>query len=219
MPIILHKEKGRIVAVGMGGFLNPPGHPTHNLSVETELNRRAENRCRMSLEAAVDCYWLDDATKAKAAKALAKWKRLPLHAPEVKQWTLQVLGYFAHCYNDTPTDPEGWSAGRLTIDHTRSPMEHPERHAGVNLIRRFYPEYTLTIDDWAGAYWGKKDEEGEEVDDLCVLCGGPCDNDDPDYRVCSECDKYRLCDTCGEETLIEELDENHNCPECAAKAE
>lgn len=88
--------------------------------METELNRRAENHCRMSLEAAVDYYWLDDATKTKAAKALDKWKRLPLHAPEVKQWTLQVLGYFAHCYNDQPENPEGWSAGQLIIDHERS---------------------------------------------------------------------------------------------------
>lgn len=50
-------------------------------------------------------------------------------------------------------------------------MEYPKRHTGVNLIHRFYPEYTPTIDDWAGAYWGKKDEEGEGVDDLCVLPG------------------------------------------------
>ena len=49
MPIILHKETGRIVHKGAGGFLNPPGHPTHTLSVETELNRRPEKRCRMSL--------------------------------------------------------------------------------------------------------------------------------------------------------------------------
>jgi len=153
MPIVLHKEKGRIVAVGMGGFLSPPGHPTHNLSVETELNRRAENRGGMSLEAAINCDWLDDTTKAKAAEALAKWKRLPLHASEVKTWILQVLGYFAHCYNDQPENPEGWSAGQLIIDHKRSPLNHPERHAGVNLIRRFYPEYTPTIDDFAAAEW------------------------------------------------------------------
>lgn len=223
MPIVLHKETGRIVREGMGGFLNPPGHPAHTLSVETELNRRAENRARMSLEAALECSWLADSTKAQARMALDKWRlqeQPPLHAPEVKQWIWQVLGYFRHCYNDTPADPEGWSAGRLTIDATRSPMEHPERSAGVNLIRRFYPDYTPTAEDFASAYWGRdhrEDAKSTESDDRCILCGGECDSDDPDYRVCSECDAYRLCDTCGEETLIEELDENHNCPECAGK--
>jgi len=157
MPTIQHKERGRIVAVGMGGFLSPPGHPTHNLSVETELNRRPENRGHMSLEAAVDCDWLADSAKAQARMALDKWRlqdRPPLHAPEVRNWIWQVLGYFRNCYNDNPADPEGWHARNLTIDSARSPMEHPERHAGVNLIRRFYPEYTPTCDDFASAYWG-----------------------------------------------------------------
>jgi len=218
VPIILHKEKGQIVHEGVGGFLNPPGHPTHTLSVETELNHRAENRSRMSLEAALECSWLDDAIKAQARMALDKWRlqdQLPLHAPKVRNWIWQVLGYFRHCYNDTPTDPKGWEAGRLTIDANRSPMEHPERHAGVNLIRRFYPEYTPTADDFASAYW---DRDHREDTDHCVLCGEKCDSDDPDYCVCSKCDAYRACDTCSAETLIEDLDENHNCPECAGKA-
>lgn len=158
MPVILHKEKGRIVAVGMGGFLNPPGHPMHTLSVETELNHRRENRARMSLEAALECSWLADSIKAQARMALDKWRlqdQPPLHSPKVRAWIGQVLGYFAHCYNDDPANLEGWSAGRLTIDAARSPMEHSERSAGVHHIRRFYPEYTPTVDDWASAHWGR----------------------------------------------------------------
>ena len=62
----MKKDKGKIVMRGMGGFLCPPDHPMHKQSVETDLRRRPENRGWMSLEAAVDCEYLDNATRLAA---------------------------------------------------------------------------------------------------------------------------------------------------------
>jgi hypothetical protein len=33
-------------------------------------------------------------------------------------------------------------------------MNKPEDHAGVNLIRRYYPEYVPTQEDFDNAKWG-----------------------------------------------------------------
>lgn len=150
------KEKGRIVMEGMGGFLCPPTHPMHTQSVETDLRRRPDNRGRESLEYAVDDDSLDDATRAAARTVLNSWKRPPLDSPEVREWILQVLGYFRNSYNFSG-DEEGWRADRLTI-RSVDPLENAGHHAGVHLIWRYYPEYTPSANDFAQAYWGKKPE-------------------------------------------------------------
>jgi hypothetical protein len=31
-----------------------------------------------------------------------------------------------------------------------------ERHAGVNCIRKFYPDFVPTPEEWADAQWGSK---------------------------------------------------------------
>jgi hypothetical protein len=144
-------EKGKIVKTGMGGFLNPPTHPEHDWSVQTDLRRRPENRGSMCLSSAVDCEWLDPATRAAARRRLDTWQRPALES--VRDWVLQVLGYFRNCYNLTETDD--WSVGGLTIADA-DPMLNADNHAGVHLIRKYYPEYMPTADDFAGAYWGSK---------------------------------------------------------------
>jgi hypothetical protein len=130
-------ERGRIVAEGMGGFLCPPTHPMHTHSVELDLRKRPEHRGSMSLEAAVDAEWLDDVTRNAARAMLAKWERPALDSAEVQDWIAQVLGYF----------------------NLRTGGEHSDdEHAGVLLIRRYYPEFVPTEADYARAYWGKKPE-------------------------------------------------------------
>jgi hypothetical protein len=154
------KERGRIVQSGMGGFLNPPGHPEHTQSVETDLHRRPENRGGMSLSAAVACDWLDDATRAAARTILKTWEanKPALNNPEVQEWVRQVLGYFRGCYRNPEAGAEEWNAGKLTIDQKRNPLDKPEDHTGVNLIREFYPEFVPTAEQFGEAYWGKKPE-------------------------------------------------------------
>ena len=157
-------EKGKIVRHGTGGFLCPPGHPMHDHCIETNLRRRPENRGGMSLEAAVTCEWLDDATQAAARTVLAIWERtkLPLTDKTVVDWIRQVLGYFKGCYNfrfnseDKTWDEAGWHAGNLTIDSDLDPMDHLDHHAGVRCIRKYYPDYQPERLDFLRAYWGKK---------------------------------------------------------------
>ena len=151
---------GRIVAEGMGGFLCPPGHPAHEQSVETDLRRQPEKRGYMSLKAAVDCEWLDNATQNDARDLLTKWQmqdRLPIDAPDVQEWVLQVLGYFHNCYNLRDSSiAENWHVANLTIDIRINPLIHTDCHAGVHLIRSYYSEFVPTAEHFANAYWGQK---------------------------------------------------------------
>ena len=153
-----NKEKGLIVHPGMGGFLNPPTHPEHDWHVETDLRRRPENRGGMSLSAAVDATWLDPATRAEAKKLLKSWQPPSPSSPEITDWRQQVLGYFRGCYRN-PGSPDGeWNASNLVIDQNRDPIANADDHAGVHLIREFYPDYVPTEDNFGGAYWGSKPE-------------------------------------------------------------
>jgi hypothetical protein len=158
------QDKGRIVHEGMGGFLCPPTHPMHTASVETDLRRKPANRGRMSLEAAVESTSLDAATRAVARTILNTWERQkpPLDSAEVREWILQVLGYFRGCFNWTPDVEGGWHAANLTIDREHDPLKHADCHAGVHLIRKYYPAYQPTAADFAGAYWGQKPEARSE---------------------------------------------------------
>jgi len=150
------KASGRIVSGGMGAFLNPPTHPEHFRHVETDLRRKPENRGMMSLSAAVDAEWLSDAVRSAARVELRQWDPLPLSHPDVQEWIEQVLGYFKGCYRGPGDEPGGWHAGKLVIAPGRDPLANPADHAGVNLIRKYYPDYVPTREDFAGAHWGSK---------------------------------------------------------------
>jgi hypothetical protein len=146
------KERGRVVLSGMGGFLNPPTHPEHTHSVET--GRRSNPDCCMSLTSAVESEWLDDGTRLAAKTLLDSWKRPAIESPEVQDWILQVLGYFRNCYKGDGPEPECWHAGKLRIINPNTEALPSEIHAGVHLIRQYYPEYQPTRADFEAAYWG-----------------------------------------------------------------
>ncbi len=152
------KEKGRVSnRSGMGGFLNPPGHPEHNSHVETDLRRRKCNRGGMSLGAAVDCEWLDDATRNHARRILDRWEAPPIGSPEIVDWVSQMLGYFRTMYrNPEATGECAWHVSDMIVDPKRDPLANADDHAGVHFIRGYYPDYMPTADDFAGAYWGTK---------------------------------------------------------------
>jgi hypothetical protein len=152
-------EKGRIVNPGMGGFLNPPTHPEHDWHVETDLRRRPENRGGMSLTGAVESTWLDSSTRSEAKKLLKSWKPPPINSPEIVDWRQQVLGYFRSMYRN-PNAPknEQWNASVMIADRDRDPIANADEHAGVHFIRKFYPDYVPTEEDFGGAYWGSRPE-------------------------------------------------------------
>jgi hypothetical protein len=157
---------GRVVTDGrgMGGFLCPPEHPCHVARVETELRRMPENRGGMSLEFAATCEWVGGAARGAAKRLLREWseKRPPLSREDVRDWTREVLGYFRGCYKACGdvacTDDKCWHAPALVIASDRDPMQFVELHAGVRAIRRYYPEFAPTAEDFAAAYWGAKPE-------------------------------------------------------------
>jgi hypothetical protein len=158
-------EKGKIVKEGMGGFLCPPGHPMHEYSVQTDLRRRPENRTSMSLDYATESPMLDADTRAAARTLLATWEvnKPPLKSAAVKNWIRQVLGYFKGCFNFQPENESGWHAGNLTIDSDVDPLEHADCHAGVHLIRKYYPDYQPARLDFLRAYWGTKPGKKEKA--------------------------------------------------------
>jgi hypothetical protein len=154
-----------VVSGGMGGFLNPPQHPEHTMHVETDLNRSRNNRGSMSLSYAVECDYIDPAIRARVRCILSQWEAPPLESPAVQDWIRQVLGYFKGCYRNTKA-PEGqqWNADKLVVNNLIDPLwisqesgrPFADDHAGVNLIRKFYPEFVPTVAHFATAYWGKK---------------------------------------------------------------
>jgi len=158
------KSKAKIDrSSGCGGFLNPPTHPEHTISVATYDARGRSDGC-MSLTSAKDCDYIDPSVAAQAARILAEWERPSLESVEVREWIAQVLGYFANCYrNPDRSGHEQWYASHLLIAR-RDPIEHASDHAGVYLIRHFYPEYVPTREDFAGAYWGTKPDPSPKGD-------------------------------------------------------
>lgn len=155
MTTTVTTEKGRIVSGGMGGFLNPPGHPEHTFSVEIDLRRGKENRGTMSLSYAVDCECLDQETRRSARWLLNQWKKEQpaIQDPAIQDWICNVLGYFRGCY---VAPFKSAAVSELIIDPKRNPLANCHAHAGVCYIRRFYPEFHPGAEHFAGACWGKR---------------------------------------------------------------
>jgi hypothetical protein len=106
----------------------------------------------MSLEYAVDCESLSDTARAGAKALLDNWQRPPID----RAWVLQVLGYFAGCYNLRLALEWGWEVAHLTMDKTLDPMQYIDNHAGVHLIRKYYPDFSPTTEDFQEACWGTR---------------------------------------------------------------
>jgi hypothetical protein len=143
------RDWGKIVNSGMGGFLDPPTYPTHAQSVHSVY----DDTFSCSLPSAASSEWLDRETATEAARIIANWQKPPIDSPEIRDWIEQVLGYFANSYSlDGKT---------RNIDKSETKKGNPfkigvNRHLGVMLIRRFYPDYTPTQTDFKNAYWGDK---------------------------------------------------------------
>lgn len=162
-------ERWRLRHEGAGGFLNPPGHPEHSFSIETE------GGCA-SLQYVVDNPSHFPAGAVGAARSkLSAWEA---GEPD-GDWVAQVLGYFRNCYR--PTDGSSGASDLIIPNNLRistleeldgltvieakdteddvyhvDPMQNVDRHAGVAYIRKFYPGFVPTQDDFDRARWGRK---------------------------------------------------------------
>ena len=143
-------ELGTIRHEGMGGFLCPPTHPMHEWSVGS----RKGDTFSMCLEtAANDSPWLDEHSRRRAKELLESWQRPPIESELIQAWIRQVLGYFQNCYKGED-GPRAWHAGQLRIDRNADPMLNIDLHAGVHLIRQYYPDFTPTKEQFEQARWG-----------------------------------------------------------------
>lgn len=152
-----HRD-ARVVRNGQGHFLAPPEYPSHEYHVQTDLRRRPDDRGSMELTYAVEeAPWLDPETKREAKALIDKWKtsRPALNSQKVQDWIHQVLGYFKNGYRNPSAGAQQWHASKLIFDE-RDPVQNADDHAGVHLIRKFYPEFAPTERDFARAYWGKR---------------------------------------------------------------
>jgi hypothetical protein len=152
-------EQGRIAAEGMGGFLNPPGHPEHKYSVKWGMGRtQGRDVGSMSLSYATTVEWLDETTKEKAKALLHEWETEQRHVID-RDWVQQVLGYFSNCYRNPRLEgEEAWEPSNCLITSSRrlAIMDYVDEHLGVHFIRKFYPDFTPTFDDFEKAYWGDR---------------------------------------------------------------
>lgn len=139
---------GKINNSGMGGFLNPPTHPEHSLSIHSVYG----DTFSMSLSSATESESLNDEAKTQARQILNNWKPLPIDNPEIQDWIQQVMGYFHTCYQSASGS---WNAGDLLIDPNLDPIANQDKHAGVHLIRKYYPDFQLTDTIVKSARWGK----------------------------------------------------------------
>lgn len=147
--------KGHIVNEGMGGFLNPPAHPEHILSVKGSRDEGG-SLSYIAYDPGAASYW-DEETVQRARNILETWTPLPLDHPDVEDWVRQVMGYFRGCYGgDRSLGEQRWNVQNLLIDSELDPMENEDEHAGVHYIRKWYPEFRLSREILDEAYWGKK---------------------------------------------------------------
>lgn len=156
----MDKDQGRIVSGGMGGLLNPPTHPEHTVNVAYRRKHERKDSGSMSLSYAVECDYLDDATRAAAKRRLDSWVPPPLESAAIQEWIHQVLGYFRGSYKGVGPDETCWNAGNLHFYKDGEELPAVDDHAGVHLIRKYYPDFTPTSADFELAYWGTKPDRG-----------------------------------------------------------
>lgn len=98
---------------GMGGAFDAPGYPTLTHRVETDLNRKPDNRGGLSLVYALTCDYISPTIKQDINKLIADWNanKPPITDISIQNWIKECIAHW------------GSSA------------------AGKEHITKFYPEY------------------------------------------------------------------------------
>lgn len=149
---------------GMGGFLCPPTHPMHTYSVSVRYaNGREAGSSSIDYFIREDHPWIGNyaAVKRNIESLLARWEdtKPALDSADVQGWILQVLGYFKGCYRNPSVEPkEQWNVSSLIMGDKQAEaagLDPVNDHAGVHLIRQYYPSFVPTPEHWTKASWGK----------------------------------------------------------------
>lgn len=112
------RRDSRIASGGQGGFGDPPGYPTHDYHVESQLRRAPGNRGGTSLTYAASQSHIDPETRREAQELLDNWEknRPPITSLKVQEWIKQVL-------------------------------RHHGEQDGIRQVLKFYPEFTVHLVD------------------------------------------------------------------------
>jgi hypothetical protein len=86
---------------------------------------------------------------------LDQWEKSkpPLSDPKIQDWIHQVMGYYKGMYN---LGGEWKTSNDLSSKPDADAVLNQDKHAGVITIKKFYPDFKLTQDHVANAYWGSK---------------------------------------------------------------
>lgn len=88
------KRDDKVTSGGMGSWLCPPGHPSHEFSVETDLGRKKENRGSMNIEYALTQSYIHPETRKDIEKLLSDYTPPVIGSSEFNYWAEDVMRYF-----------------------------------------------------------------------------------------------------------------------------
>ena len=159
-----YREKFYIKTGSQGNAFDPPRYPTHKYHIENN-----KKTCYLSIDKDIyekDEYsYIDNEIKLECKKIIEKWDidKLPLDHDLVKDWIYQMLGYFKDCFKGLENN---WNCDKMKVRDYKKIFSKSEfyykflvttqsLHFGVHHIRKYYPEYVATEDDFENAYWGK----------------------------------------------------------------
>lgn len=134
-----------LVDEGMGGYLNPPGHPEHTYSIQ---GFRGGHEVRgISLREALDDEYAGS-IRGAAKNLLNKWsKGRPAAPPE--EWVKQVYIYFQHCYSKNGTnrsETDCITYGKFWGNAEQEKDANPYFHLGFLFVNEFFPAHGPRLD-------------------------------------------------------------------------
>lgn len=134
-------ESARIISGSTGSFMDPPTYPTHYYAVETELERRPENRGTMSLDYAAECDYIDPAIRERAAEMLQAWHDAPplIDQRNIQLWIRRTFAYFGNCWRNPEAADREWHAGKVII--SKDLTGPADDYAPIHWVRKYFPDF------------------------------------------------------------------------------
>lgn len=123
---------------GTGGFLCPPGHPSHRYSIVEKSSDRWNAYVCGTYSLDSDCEWIPDGIRRRATQMLTEAKLV-----ESPMWVANVYGYFRSMWS-----PDGrmWADTRELV-LGKPDGEYPDEwHAGCVFVRKYFPDHAVRAD-------------------------------------------------------------------------
>jgi hypothetical protein len=123
---------------GMGGFMDPPGLPTHRYSIYSYSSNRRNARVTGIHSITSTGEWIPEHIRERAAKLIADAGSVE----PSELWIRNVYGYFRNMW--TP-DGQLWTS---VVDLTagRPDGAADDRHAAAVWVRKYFPDHEARTD-------------------------------------------------------------------------